>query len=121
MAELQRLLIAESGGQYKILDSKPFTVSARYGGAAGLSHTSLITTGAAVLGGDVWVWGFRGSAQQGNGIKVVANNALPAKVQSLNNVVQLTGGAYHLIALDEWGQSGYGETGSHWTGTAGRT
>jgi len=86
-------------------------------GEGGLSHTTLITTGAAILDGDVWVWGFRGSAQQGNGVRVVAEKRPPAKVQSLSNVVQLTGGAYHLIALDDkgdiygWGQSGYGETG----------
>ncbi len=77
----------------------------------------LLTTGALVKDGNVWVWGFRGSSQQGNGTRVVASNAKPAKVESLQNVKSFAGGAYHLIALDEtgnvygWGQSGYGETG----------
>jgi alpha-tubulin suppressor-like RCC1 family protein len=41
----------------------------------------------------------------------------PMPVNSLNNVVRVTGGIYHLLALDSngdlygWGQSGYGETG----------
>jgi len=91
-----------------------------YGGAD-LTAAYSITTGAVIKDGDVWVWGFRGSAQQGNGVRVVANNAPPAKVQSLSNIVQLTGGAYHLIALDAngevygWGQNLYGETGCNGT------
>jgi len=85
---------------------------------AGLADTTLITTGAALVDGEVWIWGFRGSAQQGNGVTVVAMNAPPAKVESLGDrITQLVGGAYHLLALDKngdvygWGQSIYGETG----------
>ena len=86
-------------------------------GESGLSQSSLITTGAALDNGDVHVWGFRGSAQQGNGKMVVASQDAPARVDSLSGVTALTGGAYHLVALDSngdiygWGQSGYGETG----------
>jgi alpha-tubulin suppressor-like RCC1 family protein len=83
-----------------------------------LFRGSLITTGATISdNGEVLVWGFRGSGQQGNGKLSVSSNSNPAKVEGLNNIVQLTGGAYHLIALDAngdlwgWGQSGYGETG----------
>ncbi|MDR2791084.1 MAG: hypothetical protein LBB59_08960, partial [Campylobacteraceae bacterium] len=79
---------------------------------------SLITTGADIdENGDVFVWGFRGSGQQGNGKLSVPSRNPASKVESLSNIVQLTGGAYHLIALDAngsvwgWGQSGYGETG----------
>lgn len=78
---------------------------------------ALLTTGTAVKEGNVWVWGFRGSSQQGNGKASVPSNAAPAKVNSLSNIVGLTGGAYHLIALDDkgnvygWGQNGYGQTG----------
>ncbi|MDR0587581.1 MAG: DUF11 domain-containing protein, partial [Burkholderiales bacterium] len=85
--------------------------------AYGLSHTTLITTGAAVKDGNVYVWGFRGSGQQGNGVLAVTDKTPPAKVKSLSNITHLTGGAYHLVALDQegnvygWGQSGYGETG----------
>ncbi|MCL2013244.1 MAG: hypothetical protein FWG75_10725 [Cystobacterineae bacterium] len=81
------------------------------------SKTSLITTGVNIEEGDVFVWGFRGSAQQGNGQTVVASHAAPTKINSLSNIVALAGGAYHLLALDSsgnvsgWGQSGYGETG----------
>ncbi|GHT95634.1 hypothetical protein FACS1894116_11460 [Betaproteobacteria bacterium] len=83
----------------------------------GTLQGTLLTTGATAVDGDVYVWGFRGSSQQGNGVMVVSSSAAPAKVKSLSNIVALTGGAYHLIALDAngdvygWGQSGYGETG----------
>jgi hypothetical protein len=81
------------------------------------SATSLITTGAALKDGNVYVWGFRNSGQQGNGVRGVASNVAITKVNSLKNIVALTGGAYHLLALAEngvvygWGQNGYGEAG----------
>ncbi|MDR2872497.1 MAG: hypothetical protein LBV45_08295 [Xanthomonadaceae bacterium] len=85
---------------------------------AGISQNTLITTGLALdQNGRVHVWGFRGSAQQGNGVQSVPSSAAPAIVESLHNIKYVTGGAYHLLALDEsgnvygWGQSGYGETG----------
>lgn len=110
------MLIAELDGHSVLLDSKSFNVKKGTGGL-GISETTLITTGAALYEGDVYVWGFRGSSQQGNGKKVVASKSAPAKVNSLSKIIALTGGAYHLLALDEkgnvygWGQSGYGETG----------
>lgn len=67
--------------------------------------------------GDVYIWGFRSSAQQGNGIKHVKSRAAPAKVSSLSNIQSITGGAYHLLALDTsgnvwgWGRSVHGESG----------
>jgi len=82
-----------------------------------VSKTSLITTGANIENGEVVVWGFRGSGQQGNGKTSVTSGSAPARVSSLRNIIALTGGAYHLLALDSggnvygWGQSGYGETG----------
>ena len=85
--------------------------------AAGFSATSLITTGAALKDGKVYVWGFRNSGQQGNGVRGVLSNAPLAKVNGLKNIVSLTGGAYHLLALADdgtvygWGQNGYGEAG----------
>lgn len=81
------------------------------------ASTTLNTTGAILHEGDVYVWGYRGSAQQGNGIKAVVNESAPEKVKSLKNIMALTGGTYHLLALDQkgdvygWGQSLYGETG----------
>ncbi|MDR1076481.1 MAG: hypothetical protein LBL59_09355 [Xanthomonadaceae bacterium] len=83
-----------------------------------LSPTGLITTGAAITeGGKAMIWGFRGSAQQGNGVTAVSSSAAPTAVKSLNDLTNLATGAYHLIARDSsgnvygWGQSGYGETG----------
>jgi len=82
---------------------------------------SVVDTGLAIHNGEVWVWGFRGSGQQGNGAMVVNQRSAPAKVKifSDNNIkiIALASGIYHIIALDEngdvwgWGQSGYGETG----------
>ncbi|MDR1075300.1 MAG: hypothetical protein LBL59_03070 [Xanthomonadaceae bacterium] len=87
------------------------------GDQTGTLSTTLITTGAAVRGKNVYVWGFRGSSQQGNGRMVVDSRQPAARVESLSDIRQMTGGAYHLLALDGdgsvygWGQSGYGETG----------
>jgi len=81
------------------------------------SKNTLITTGVNIEAGEVYVWGFRGSGQQGNGKTSVASNAAPTKVNGLKEIAAVTGGAYHLLALDSsgnvsgWGQSGYGETG----------
>lgn len=82
---------------------------------------SSLDTGLAIHNGEVWVWGFRGSGQQGNGVNVVDVKAPPAKIQKFIDqgvkIYALASGAYHMIALDEngdvwgWGQSGYGETG----------
>lgn len=110
------LLIAEFDGHSVLLDNKVFNLRKGAGGL-GIAETTLITTGAALYEGDVYIWGFRGSSQQGNGTMVVASDKAPAKVNSLSNIIALTGGAYHLLALDDkgnvygWGQSGYGETG----------
>ncbi len=79
---------------------------------------TMITTGTAISeDGKPVVWGFRGSAQQGNGRTVVPSFHAPAEVESLENIVDFVGGAYHLVARDDagnvygWGQSGYGESG----------
>jgi alpha-tubulin suppressor-like RCC1 family protein len=117
--EYVALLIAESGGEARLLDRQSFTVIG--GGTGDLSQGTHITTGAALSEGAVYVWGFRGSSQQGNGKMVVASDAPSTRVESLGEVKSLTGGAYHLLALDAegrvygWGQSGYGETGCEHT------
>lgn len=84
----------------------------------GMSQNTLITTGTIVNdAGEVWMWGFRNSAQQGNGSISWKSEAAPEKVKTLSNIAYVTGGAYHLLALSKsgdlygWGQSGYGETG----------
>ena len=111
------LLIIELDGVETLLASQRFTIVKALSVSGAGIQGGMLTTGAMVEDGDVYIWGFRGSSQQGNGTMVIASNAAPAKVASLNNVVALTGGAYHLIALNAngdvygWGQSGYGETG----------
>lgn len=84
---------------------------------AGIGQGATVDTGIILSNdGKVWLWGFKGSGQGGNGSHVESD--LPAKpVASLDNVVRVAGGIYHLLALDSngdlwgWGQSGYGETG----------
>jgi alpha-tubulin suppressor-like RCC1 family protein len=83
-----------------------------------LPQSSLAGTGATIdENGDVYIWGFRALAQQGNEKIMVLSGSPAAKVESLSKVTQLTGGAYHLIALDAngdvwgWGESLYGESG----------
>ena len=111
------LLMAEVDGVEVLLGSQQFTIEKALNISGAGIQGGMITTGAIIEEGKVYVWGFRGSSQQGNGTMVVSNNAAPAQVASLNDVTALTGGAYHLIALDTngdvygWGQSGYGETG----------
>jgi alpha-tubulin suppressor-like RCC1 family protein len=81
------------------------------------SRNTLIDTGLALRGDRVLVWGFRGSGQQGNGTTSVAASTLPTIVNSLSNIVQVTGSAYTLVAIDRdgnawgWGQNLYGAAG----------
>jgi alpha-tubulin suppressor-like RCC1 family protein len=83
----------------------------------GLVQGATVDTGIVLSSdGKVWLWGFKGSGQGGNGKH--SEPDLPAKaVNSLENVARIAGGIYHLLALDSngdlwgWGQSGYGETG----------
>ena len=83
------------------------------------SATFLVDTGITIENGDVWVWVFRGSSQQGNGKQLVEQSNPPARVEFFANngitIKQLAAGIYHIIALDEkgnvwgWGQNGYHE------------
>ena len=89
--------------------------------AIGISLTSnLVDTGLTLENGDVWVWGFRNTGLQGNGICHASSGfSRPARVEFFAdrdlNVTQLAAGLYHIIALDEkgnvwgWGQNGYHE------------
>ena len=81
------------------------------------ARNTLIDTGVAIKDGRVWVWGFRGSGQQGNGNSAVLETMPPAMVNSLTGIVAVTGSAYTLVALDDqgrlwgWGQNLYGAAG----------
>ena len=76
--------------------------------------------------GNVWVWGFRGSGQQGNGTSAVDSTASPRTVNTLSNIVEVTGSAYTLVAIDSegraygWGQNLYGAAGVGQTGIVDR-
>ncbi|MCO6544835.1 MAG: hypothetical protein J6564_03250 [Gilliamella sp.] len=92
------------------------------------SETFLVDTGITVENGDVWVWGFRNSGQQGNGISHDGEYKTPARVAFFANkglsITQLAAGIYHIIALDEkgnvwgWGQNGYHEVSGNGNGGA---
>ncbi len=94
-----------------------FTVVGGFVVSGGPTGTLLKKTGVHIIEGDVFVWGWRGYGLQGNGVKCVASKAVPAKVQSLNNIEQVTGGTHHIVALSDsgnvygWGYNGHGETG----------
>ena len=82
--------------------------------------TTLLTTGSAIRNGNVWMWGFRNSGQQGTGTRAWENSAIP-RIANIpgqqGNIVAIAGGAYHMLALARdgrvygWGQNGYGEVG----------
>ena len=87
----------------------------------GVGGTSMVDTGATIENGDIWIWGFRGSGQSGNGFFVL-DSSPPQRVQKFLDekisITQAVGGAYHILALDEqgsvwgWGQNGYKEAGA---------
>lgn len=94
------------------------------GGNASTTGTTTITTGLGLKDGRVWVWGFRGSGQHGNGIHEYSRTGLsvdykaPAMVvRSLHDIHAVTGGAYHILAINGdgelwgWGQNLFGEVG----------
>lgn len=72
----------------------------------GVGGTSMVDTGATIENGDIWIWGFRGSGQSGNGFFVL-DSSPPQRVQKFLDekisITQAVGGAYHILALDEQG------------------
>lgn len=94
-------------------------------------QNTLVDTGVGIdADGRVWVWGFRGSGQQGDGMTIVSSLSPPGMVNINTNgkpvrVIKVTGGIYHLLALDEngdawaWGQNIYGEAGGNICGGTG--
>lgn len=87
--------------------------------SGGIGQTNSVDTGITIENGDLWIWGFRGSGQQGNGQSVVLQWNPPERVNNFVkkglNVTQVAAGIYHIIALDDkgnvwgWGQNGYQE------------
>ena len=72
-----------------------------------VTRINLRNTGVTIENGDVWVWGYRSKGLQGNGVRNVHHNSLPARVQSFVDkglaITQVAAGRYHIIALDENG------------------
>lgn len=96
------------------------TLEVRSKGSGAVQPGTMITTGIGISKGKVWVWGYRGSGQQGNGVRAVkydGNRIDAAPVDGLPTMVSVTGGAYHIMAIDHagfvysWGQNLYGEAG----------
>lgn len=107
----------------------------------GRISAATVDSGVALIGDEVWMWGFRGSGQAGNGIRALSrsDDAIPNKVyvpvennigklEPLKNIKYVTGGIYHLLALDKngviwgWGQNIFGEAGCyHITKKVGKT
>lgn len=86
-----------------------------------VGETNSVDTGITIENGDIWIWGFRGSGQQGNGQTGVSVVSKPARVETFVKkglkIIQSAAGIYHIIALDDkgdvwgWGQNGYSEAG----------
>ncbi|WP_392564697.1 hypothetical protein RHO13_04565 [Orbus wheelerorum] len=82
-----------------------------------VSRTNLVDTGVTLFNDDVWVWGYRDGGLSGNGKTLVIEWKPPERVSFFVNhglkISQVTGGIYHIIALDKngdvwgWGQNGY--------------
>ena len=79
-------------------------------------------TGAALTQNEyVYVWGHRAKGQQGNGISNVKADSAPEKVTGLTKIKQLTGGTYHLLALDNEGKVwGWGDNNKDQIGLQGK-
>ncbi|WP_392552776.1 hypothetical protein RHO14_02615 [Orbus wheelerorum] len=87
------------------------------GGGGSMTRLHAVDTGAIIENGDVWVWGYRDGGLSGNGKTLVIEWEPPERVSTFVNkrldIVQVTGGIYHIIVLDMngdvwgWGQNGY--------------
>jgi len=92
-------------------------------GFAATRNTLIDTSVFLTENGEVWVWGFRGSGQQGNGTMAIGETRAPARVMGLPKIVHVTGSAYSLAAIDidgnvwGWGQNLHGATGISQIGT----
>ena len=90
-----------------------------YGEVGGVN---MVDTGVTIENGDIWIWGFRGSAQAGNGKNVVNGTSDPQRVdyfvKNSININQSAGGIYHILVLDDkgdvwgWGQNLHHESGA---------
>ncbi|MCO6540492.1 MAG: hypothetical protein J6569_10230 [Gilliamella sp.] len=87
--------------------------------------TNSVDNGIAIENGEVWIWGYRDHAQQGNGKMNIPSNAPPDRATVLIEkgayITKVAAGIYHMIALDDqgnvwgWGQNGAYEAGGYAT------
>ncbi|OCG77235.1 hypothetical protein A9G42_01030 [Gilliamella sp. Nev6-6] len=72
-----------------------------------IARTSLRKTGLTIENGDLWIWGYRYTGQQGNGVTRVRRDRMPARVNTFVraglSITQVAAGKYHIIALDDRG------------------
>ncbi|OCG37564.1 hypothetical protein A9G29_11410 [Gilliamella sp. Fer2-1] len=72
-----------------------------------IAKTGLRKTGLTIENGDLWVWGYRYTGQQGNGVTHVRRDRPPARVHTFVraglSITQVAAGKYHIIALDDRG------------------
>lgn len=67
--------------------------------------------------GTVWAWGYNADGQLGNGSTSSYYISTPAQISGLTEVVAITAGEYHALALKRdgsvwgWGSNGYGQLG----------
>lgn len=105
------------GGEVPYVARSAFTVVDRAAAVGKPTATLLEKTGVHISNGDVYVWGWRGYGLQGNGTKDVGSINMPARVFSLSNITEISGGVKHLLALNNngevygWGYNANGQTG----------
>lgn len=88
---------------FSIFSAHAQTLEVRSAGEGGAQISTMIDTSLGLHQGNVWVWGFKGSGQQGNGIHDENRYRYPKKVEGLNNIVSVIGGAHHILAIDKNG------------------
>lgn len=94
---------------------------------SGLPQGGLLDTGHFISDGKVWIWGYIGSGQSGNGYITPTFSSVAKPVEGIKNVVSTAGGIHHMLAIDAngdlwaWGYAVQGSTGCGNFGVGGAT
>jgi alpha-tubulin suppressor-like RCC1 family protein len=79
---------------------------------------------ASTVTGTVWAWGYNDYGELGNGSTTSDPTPTPVQASGLNNVIAVSGGYFHSLALESngtvwaWGFNGDGELGDGSTNTS---